>query len=48
MLRTVTYLELFSMTGRRNKTTFAYIRDMILKKINSWIWRCLKRVKKSW
>jgi hypothetical protein len=43
VLGTGKYLGLPSMVGRNRKETFCFIKDRILKKINSWSSRCLSQ-----
>ncbi|PNY09255.1 ribonuclease H [Trifolium pratense] len=47
VLGTGTYLGLPSMVGRSKKSTFAYIKDQIWKRINSWRGRALSRAGKE-
>ncbi|GAU30590.1 hypothetical protein TSUD_392810 [Trifolium subterraneum] len=47
VLGTGTYLGLPSMVGRSNKETFAFIKDRIWKRINSWRSRHLSRAGKE-
>jgi hypothetical protein len=47
VLGTGTYLGLPSMVGRSKKETFAYIKDRIWKRINSWRSRPLSRAGKE-
>ncbi|KAK2360556.1 hypothetical protein QL285_085815 [Trifolium repens] len=47
VLGTGTYLGLPSMVGRSKKETFAYIKDQIWKRINSWRSRPLSRAGKE-
>jgi hypothetical protein len=47
VLGTGTYLGLPSMIGRKKKSIFAYIKDKIWKRINSWRGRALSRAGKE-
>jgi hypothetical protein len=47
VLGTGTYLGLPSLVGRSKKNTFAYIKDRIWKKINSWRCRPLSKAGKE-
>jgi hypothetical protein len=47
VLGTGTYLGLPSMIGRKKKAIFAYIKDRIWKRINSWRGRALSRAGKE-
>ncbi|GAU35387.1 hypothetical protein TSUD_160380 [Trifolium subterraneum] len=47
VLGTGTYLGLPSMIGRKKKETFAYVKDRIWKRINSWRGRALSRAGKE-
>lgn len=47
VLGTSKYLGLPSMIGRRNKATFAFIKDRIWKRINSWRGSLLSRAGKE-
>jgi hypothetical protein len=47
VLGTGTYLGLPSMIGRKKKNVFAYIKDRIWKRINSWRGRSLSRAGKE-
>jgi len=44
VLGTCKYLGLPSMIGRDRKATFAYIKDRVWQKINSWSGKCLSKV----
>jgi hypothetical protein len=47
VLGTCTYLGVPSMVGRSKKATFAYIKDRIWRKINSWRSRPLSKAGKE-
>jgi hypothetical protein len=47
VLGTGSYLGLPSMIGRKKKTIFAYLKDRIWKRMNSWRGRALSRVRKE-
>jgi hypothetical protein len=47
VLGTGNYLGLPSMIGRKKKDIFAYIRDMVWKRINSWRGRALSKAGKE-
>jgi hypothetical protein len=47
VLGTSNYLGLPSMIGRKKKDVFAYIKDRIWKRINSWRGRSLSRAGKE-
>jgi hypothetical protein len=47
VLGTANYLGLPSMIGRKKKETFAYVKDRIWKRINSWRGRALSKAGKE-